>query len=202
MKERVNQRVIIEDAEDGDGHIIPRPAPEHRDHRVRTHAKFYVHTVKGQRYHHELGMTHLCYWGNRHKNKYVILQANLLGISQAEKIGVFNLKLGDKDAPTPISVEDVEERIMGLVLINRYNLKQGLNRFGAHEEEAVNSKLQQTHGIHIHIPMNPQKMTRAERLKASSALLFLVEKRDGKIKARKCVGCSQQCTQEGYKKKD
>ena len=50
--------------------------------------------------------------------------------------------------------------------------------------------------------MNPKKLSRIDRLKVLSTLMFIVEKRDGAIQARNCVVGSKQQTWEGYKEED
>ena len=50
--------------------------------------------------------------------------------------------------------------------------------------------------------MDASKMSRPERLKALLALMFLVKKRSGGIKVRKCTVGSKQRMFEGYKKED
>ena len=100
----------------------------------------------------------------------------------------------------PVSENDVKEHIMGLVIINYYNLEEGLERFGAPGEEAVNCELQQIHFMQTYIPMNPKKTTRTERLKSLYDLMFLVEKRDKTIKAREYTVVSKRCKWQGYKK--
>ena len=50
--------------------------------------------------------------------------------------------------------------------------------------------------------MNPKKLSRIDRLKVLSTLMFIVDKRDGAIQARNCVVGSKQQTWEGYKKED
>ena len=50
--------------------------------------------------------------------------------------------------------------------------------------------------------MDPKKLSRIDRFKALSVLMFLVEKHDGSIMARKFDVGSKQRTWEGYKKED
>ena len=49
----------------------------------------------------------------------------------------------------------------------------------------MSKEVQQTHNMGIYIPMDTSKMLRQERLKALSALMFLVKEHSGDIKARK-----------------
>ena len=61
-------------------------------------------------------------------------------------------------------------------------------------------ELQQIHDMGTYEPLDASELSRAERLKALSSFLFIVEKRDGRIKARKVVVGSKQRTFEGYNK--
>ena len=52
------------------------------------------------------------------------------------------------------------------------------------------------------IPMDPTKLSQADRLKALSSLMFLIEKRYGKTKGRACADGSKQRRDESYNKHD
>jgi len=57
--------------------------------------------------------------------------------------------------------------------------------------------------METYIPMDPKKLSRIDKSKALSTLMFLVKKRDdGSIKAKKYAVGSKQCTWKGYKKED
>ena len=58
------------------------------------------------------------------------------------------------------------------------------------------------HDMETYIPIDQKKLSKSDRSKALSAFVFLVEKHDGSIKARKCAVGSKQRTWEGYKKED
>ena len=98
-----------------------------------------------------------------------------------------NLNLEQAPAPSPMTDADIEDHVMGLVLLNQHNLKKGLKLFGLPGEKAVTKELQQLHDMETYIPMDPKKLSRIDRFKALSALMFLIEKRDGSIKAQKCA---------------
>jgi hypothetical protein len=72
-------------------------------------------------------------------------------------------------------------------LMTQYNLKSGLRKFGAQGETAAISELTQLHVMDTWTVMDPMKLTREDRTKALLLLLFLKEKRCGKIKGRACV---------------
>ena len=77
-------------------------------------------------------------------------------------------------------------------LLTQYNLKAGLKHFGDKGVAAAESKLTQLHVMDTWVPEDPTKLTRVEKVKALSSLMFLKEKRCGKIKGRACVNGAPQ----------
>ena len=67
-------------------------------------------------------------------------------------------------------------------VMTQYNLKPGLRKFGARGATAAIDELTQLHIMDTWTAMAPSKISREERIKALSSLLFLKEKRTGKIK--------------------
>jgi len=92
--------------------------------------------------------------------------------------------------------------ILGVIMINQYNLRKGLELFGDKAETATVKELSQIHEMGAYVPLEAGKLTAEQKAKALSALVFIVEKRDGRIKARKCAVGSNQRTFEGYNKAD
>ena len=91
---------------------------------------------------------------------------------------------------------------MGVILIHQYNLKKGIELFGDKAVDAVTDELRQQHDMDVYVPMDLKELLYEERAKALPAQLFITEKRDGRIKARKCAVGSKQRTYEGYEKSD
>ena len=56
--------------------------------------------------------------------------------------------------------------------------------FGDRAEVATAKELQQIHDFGTYVPQDAKELSRTERMKALSALMFIVEKRNGDIKAR------------------
>ncbi len=79
-----------------------------------------------------------------------------------------------------------EVKIWGY-LMTHYKLKPGLCKFGKKWAEAAESELTQLHVMNTWKVMNPSQLSREERAKALSSLLFLKEKRSGKIKGQVCI---------------
>ena len=74
--------------------------------------------------------------------------------------------------------------------------------FGDRAEAATTKELQQIHDFGTYIPQDAKELSRTERLKALLALMFIVEKRNGDIKARKCAVGSKQQIFPGYVKSE
>ena len=123
------------------------------------------------------------------------------------KMGVINLNM---DTPVQVQIPDegwedddsLMEHLLGVILVQQYNLKKGLELFGDRAEVATTKELQQIHDFGTYIPQDAKELIRAERVKALLALMFIVEKRNGDIKARKCAVGSKHRTFPGYLKSE
>ncbi len=72
-------------------------------------------------------------------------------------------------------------------LMTQYNSKPGLQKFGQGGADAAVKELTQLHVMDTWTAMEPTKLTREERMRALSSLLFLKEKQTGTIKVRACI---------------
>jgi hypothetical protein len=62
-------------------------------------------------------------------------------------------------------------------LLTQYNLKPGLRKFGAKgEKAALNKEMTQLHIMDTWTPIEAEKLSREQRMRALSSLLFLKEK--------------------------
>ena len=77
-------------------------------------------------------------------------------------------------------------------LLTQYNLKAGLKHFGEKGIAAAKGELNQLHVMDTWVPEDLTMLSRAEKLKALSSLMFLKEKRNGKVKGRVCVNGTPQ----------
>ena len=71
--------------------------------------------------------------------------------------------------------------------MTQYNLKPGLRKFGNRGQKASVKELTQLHVMDTWTPMHADKLSREQRMRALSSLLFLKEKRTGDIKGRACI---------------
>jgi hypothetical protein len=78
-------------------------------------------------------------------------------------------------------------------LLTQYNLKPGLRKFGARGETAALKEMTQLHIMDMWTPMEAEKLSREQRMRAFLSLLLLKEKRTGDIKGRACINGAPQC---------
>jgi Reverse transcriptase (RNA-dependent DNA polymerase) len=76
--------------------------------------------------------------------------------------------------------------------LETYSLKRGLSEFGDKGYNAALGEMQQLHERAAFEPIHISDMTQQERKRAMESLIFLVEKKDGRIKARACANGSTQ----------
>jgi hypothetical protein len=84
-----------------------------------------------------------------------------------------------------------EEALLGFVFM-QVSMKRGLRMFGGHGEEAVEAELQQLHDQCVIEPVKAESLSAEEKHKALGYLMFLKEKRTGKIKGCGCADCRKQ----------
>ena len=65
--------------------------------------------------------------------------------------------------------EELDNYIMGVILIHQYNLKKGIELFGYKAEDAGMKELQQIHDMDVNVPMDPKELLYEERAKALPA---------------------------------
>ena len=104
------------------------------------------------------------------------------------KMGILNINCKapetepDRDQ---MNDSDLDEQMLGVILVQQYNLKKGMELFSNRAKEATTNELQQIHDFGTYIPVMSKELTREEKIKALYALMFIVEKRDGRVEARK-----------------
>jgi hypothetical protein len=74
----------------------------------------------------------------------------------------------------------------------QYGLKNGLKNFAERGNEELMKELRQFHVLRSFSPKDPKILSRDDRRKALSSLMFLTEKRSGEVKARGCADGSKQ----------
>ena len=74
-----------------------------------------------------------------------------------------------------------------LFLTEQMGWKKGLKVLGEKGEEAIENELQQIHDMDGFTPKHWHQLTKEERVRALKYLMYLKEKRDGKVKGRGCA---------------
>ena len=69
---------------------------------------------------------------------------------------------------------------------------KGLKKFGQQGYEAAFGEMKQLHDRMVFKPIDVSKLTQQEKQRSLESLIFLVEKRDGRIKACTCANGSKQ----------
>jgi hypothetical protein len=82
----------------------------------------------------------------------------------------------------------------------QYSLKKELKIFGEKGKDAVTHEFTQLHMLNVYSPLSALSLSSEDKKKALSSLIFLKEKLNGTIKARKCVDGSKQ--REHYAKEE
>jgi hypothetical protein len=83
--------------------------------------------------------------------------------------------------------------------IQAYGLKRGLKHFGEKGYNAAMEEMKQLHERVVFKSVSVHELTQQDKTRALESLIFLVEKRDGRIKARTCDNGS---TQRSYINKE
>ncbi len=136
---------------------------------------------------------------SKHKNKGVTNRFNNYGLmmnAQRRARGgqqratirdglMFSLA-NDLSNAKPIPEKDREEYALGIPLVC-YSMGAGIKKFKERGEAGVTKELTQMHDMDVFRPVARKLLTKEERTKALSSLMFLKEKRDQSVKAQMCA---------------
>ena len=83
------------------------------------------------------------------------LKGCYVGAGYTSNQGVINLNFVENiEIPADMSEEETEYHIMGVVLVEHFNMKKGMDLFGDRDETAVMKELQKIHDINTYKPMD------------------------------------------------
>ena len=77
-----------------------------------------------------------------------------------------------------------------------------MNKCGVEGDKSVSKELTQYRDLHTHHPVDPKTLTREDKQQALRSLIFLTQKRCGRVKTRIVADGSKQRKQPGYKKEN
>jgi hypothetical protein len=115
--------------------------------------------------------------------------------------GVAHINLS-QDVVRGMTKEEVNCHLLGVIMAQKFNLRNGLKKLGKEGKVAVKKELTQLHTMATYVPMDSSKMTKAQKQAALNSLIFLTEKRDGRIKSCACSDGSKERRGPEYKKED
>ncbi len=98
-----------------------------------------------------------------------------------DDVQALQAKLDEKLPEQPILLHDDEHEAFAIIM-TQLSLKQGLKVFGERGEAAALKEVTQLHDMSAFFPRDPKSLTREERVKALSSLIFLKEKRSKESK--------------------
>jgi hypothetical protein len=96
--------------------------------------------------------------------------------------GLMFFSADDLSNAKPVPEEDREEYALGIALVH-YSMGAGIKKFKERGEAEVTKELTQMHDMDVFPPVARESLTKEERTKALSSLMFLKEKRDQSMKA-------------------
>ena len=118
--------------------------------------------------------------GKNYSQKNIQFSRILYNDSEVRVVAQMMLQL--RDIPYGISRQHVVT----------YSLKKGLQKFGMEGRAAAKGELQQLYDRQCFKPVSYNSLSETERKRALESLIFLTEKKDGRIKARYCANGSPQ----------
>ena len=120
--------------------------------RIRNKPVSYEPVMTGKTYRTQKGINNLCYRGNRYTLSEVLPSGPV-----PYQMGVINLNM---DTLVQIETPDegwqdddsLTEHLLGVILVQQYNLKKELELFGDRAEVATTKELQQIHNVGTYVP--------------------------------------------------
>ena len=73
--------------------------------------------------------------------------------------------------------KEVEAHILGIIMVEHYSMKKGIDLFGGRAETAVTKELKKINNMNTYEPKYALDPTDKERKEALASLLFITEKK-------------------------
>ena len=89
-------------------------------------------------------------------------------------------EIQDRLPEEPILLHEGEHEVFAIIM-TQLSLKRGLKVFSDKGKTAALKEMTQLHDMSAFFPRDPRSLSREERVKALSSLIFLKEKRDASI---------------------
>ena len=114
-------------------------------------------------------------------------------ITEKEGYGESHISMNEED-DTPISIENDEVGIFGIIML-QVSIKQSYKLYGKERtDRGALKEVQQLHDLEVFFPRDPKSLTKEERIRALSSLIFMKEKHEGEdgMKGRACINGAPQ----------
>ena len=119
-----------------------------------------------------------------------LMSARPAGISQ-KALDTLNGKMYIRQSDEDVS-DGMILHVVGVILAQQYSVNKGIQLFGDRARESVSKELQQLHDYKTYTPVFAHELTPEQRREALNSLIFITEKRCGRVKSRACVDGSAQ----------
>ena len=91
--------------------------------------------------------------------------------------GVININLAEDVPPSDgMSEEENEVHILGVIMLEHYSMKKGIELFGNQAETLVTKEIKKINNMNTYKPKHAHELTNKERKEALALLLFITEK--------------------------
>ena len=115
-----------------------------------------------------------------------------MGAGYSTKRGVINLELGPEGPPPSFIEAQLDEHIVGVVFSQQHSIKKGRELFREKSDTAITKELQKIHNLETDDPVYKSDLSQKEKKDALESLMFVTEKTNGTVKARKVADGSKQ----------
>ena len=109
-----------------------------------------------------------------------IIRVNLLG--GGYEVGTIHINVQDPASFT-YDGSDALEEIIGVAMAQNFSVRSILKQFGDRGEKAAIKELTRLHNMHMYDPVDPKNLTKKQSMDSLNSLMFLIEKRNGAVKA-------------------
>ena len=92
------------------------------------------------------------------------------------------------------------EYIIGVTIAQHFRVRAGLESFCDWGEKAVRKELTKLQNMDTYDPVDSKKLTKKQSMDALNSIMFLIEKRNGVVKALVCSDGSKHRKQENCRK--
>ncbi len=147
----------------------PRQGMAARNARVRKPPEKYVPSMKGNKY--AVAMTQIA--------------ASLGNSKHAMAMAQMSVKLMSKG-------EHQRADLVGMVMA-QLSMKAAIKKWGEHAKFAISKEMKQLHWRNSYKPRHWHSLSKKQKEQVLESHIFVEEKRDGTIKARKVIGGNKQC---------